>query len=42
MSVFGGPQAPDFTLPDYQGQMFSLDQFLEDGPALLVFLRHLA
>jgi hypothetical protein len=32
-------RAPDFELPDHQGDRFSLGRALADGPILLVFYR---
>lgn len=34
-----GDKAPDFTLPDINGQMVTLSEALQDGPVVLVFYR---
>jgi peroxiredoxin len=34
-----GMKAPDFLLPDVQGQLVSLSSLVHDGPAVLVFYR---
>jgi thioredoxin-dependent peroxiredoxin len=37
MSLKTGDTAPDFTLPDQEGQSVSLDSLLEKGPVVLFF-----
>jgi len=36
-----GTKAPDFTLPQVDGEPIHLYETLENGPALLIFLRYL-
>lgn len=38
-SLKEGAQAPDFTLPDAQGQMVTLSHLLERGPVVIAFYR---
>jgi peroxiredoxin len=37
-----GTQAPRFALPNERGETFALDEFLAQGPVVLVFLRGFA